>query len=167
MKKLFENVEGNRFKLLTESVNGEEYVISGLKKVFGSGLNEISYHRVEAVGLGYIKDVSTAQRISLQEAKRIAESFGYKDDETNAKFIKEEDRIDGPRNSLGVDPEPENIANHHNKLGVDPEEKREVEIARQILQIIDSPGMDRVMETEKGLLRTLAKELLQMHGGKA
>lgn len=88
MKKLFENVEGNRFKLLTESVNGQEHVISGLKKVFTSDLNEISYKRIETVGLGYIKDVSTAQRVSLQEAKKIAESFGYKDDEYNAKFVK-------------------------------------------------------------------------------
>jgi hypothetical protein len=147
MKRLFENVEGNRFKLLNEGVNGEEYVISGLKKVFGSGLNEISYYKIETVGLGYIKDVSTAQRISLQEAKRIAESFGYKDDEDNAKFVKEVNLEEVPYN-------PEQPQ----------EEKREVQIARQILSIIDSPGMDRVMETEKGQLRSLAQELLKLHG---
>ena len=90
MKKLFTNTGGNTFKLLNESViNGNELVNSGLKKVFANGGNKISYKQVESVGLGYIRDVSTAQRVSVQEAKRIASEYGYKDDEINENFVKE------------------------------------------------------------------------------
>jgi hypothetical protein len=88
MKKLFESVGGNKFKLLTESVKGQEHVASGLKKVFSGGNPKISYKQVESVGLGYINDVGTAQRVALQEAKEMASQFGYKDDENAKQFVK-------------------------------------------------------------------------------
>jgi hypothetical protein len=78
--------------LLKESVNGEELVASGMKKVFANahdtGAKTISYDQVEAVGLGYIKDVSTAQRVAYQTAVQIADKFGYWDDEANEQFAK-------------------------------------------------------------------------------
>jgi len=106
MKKLFENIEKNQFRLLKESVNGEELVASGMKKVFANahdpGAKTISYYQVEAVGLGYIKDVSTAQRVAYQIAVQIADKYGYWDDTENEQFAKN----DGSVTEVGLNKSP-------------------------------------------------------------
>jgi hypothetical protein len=92
MKKIFENVGGNRFRLITESmtetIQGAELVREGLKKVFSAGGQGITYTRIENVGLGYIKDVTTARKCALQEAKELASQYGYEDDENTETFVK-------------------------------------------------------------------------------
>ena len=92
MKKLFENVGGNKFKLITESISepikGSDLVREGLKKVFANSDIEVSYHRLANVGLGYIKDITEAKKCAIQEAREIASDFGFQDDEYNQKFIK-------------------------------------------------------------------------------
>ena len=60
----------------------------------------------------------------------------------------------------------ENPVSHPETDMSNPEEKREVQIGEEILNVINSAGMDHVMETEKGQLRQLANELIQMHGQK-
>jgi len=164
-QKLFENVGGNSFKLITENVEEinpkVKLVREGLKKVFGAGHKEISYKRLQGVGLGYIKSVADAQKTAIQEARILAKECGYMDDENSQKFVKENDfsNIDAQSStSAGA-----KIGSHESDMGA-PEEKREVQIGKEIMGIIDSPGMDRVMETEKSKLRRLAQELIQMHG---
>lgn len=149
MKKLFENVEGNKFRLLSESTEPKhELVESGLKKVFSNADGDISYRRIENVGLGYIKDVSEAQRVALQTARRLSESFGFKDDENSEKFVKEND----------VEQEPYSP-------GAAKEEKREVQIGKEIIEAINEPYN---MGTSQGEARkkviALAEELIKMHG---
>jgi hypothetical protein len=162
--------------LLTEQVEpkqkvqeASDHVRSGLEKVFSAGEKVISYRRVENVGLGYIRSVSEAIKCAVHESRPLAAKYGYKDDEVNEKFIKEENDFsklsaENPEHSMakvGPGESPHDETDMSN-----PEEKREVQIAREILVVIDSPGMDRVMETEKGKLRQLAQQLLQMHGAK-
>lgn len=171
--RLFENIGGNKFKLLTESQNvNESLVASGLKKVFMNAGNKISYNQVESVGMGYIKDIPTAKRFALDEARILAKEYGYKDSEDDARFVKDSANT----RPLKEDGEVSNYENGNRMVGThkksgetdmnNPEEKREVEIGKEMLSIIDSPGMDRVMETEKGKLRSLAQELIEMHGVK-
>jgi len=70
-------------------VNGaHELVWSGLTKVFSNDAFKISYKQIEAVGLGYIKDVSEAQRVALQAARELAPKHGYVEDENNRTFVK-------------------------------------------------------------------------------
>ena len=158
-KPLFTNVGGNQFKLLTESIdNGldkTELVRSGLKKVFSAGGKELSYHRIGGIGLGYIKSVSEARKTALQEAREIASEYGYVDNPDQNKFIKE----------VGWHDEESYKHSHGDEADMSqPEESREIQIGKEIIQVIESPGMDQAMETEKGRLRKLAQELIQMHG---
>lgn len=92
--------------LLKESVNGEELVASGMKKVFANAhetdAKTISYDQIEAVGLGYIKDVSTAQKVAYQCAVQIADKFGYWDDEEHEQFVKN----DGTVSEVGLNQSP-------------------------------------------------------------
>jgi len=89
--KLYENIGGNKFKLLVEAINPDrtELVRAGIKKVFSTGDKEISYYRLENVGFGYIKDVSTAKKCAIQESIDLAPEFGYENDEERAKFVKQ------------------------------------------------------------------------------
>ena len=86
----------NLKKLLTENVvqkprlTESDHVHNGLQKVFSAGDAEISYRRCENVGLGYIKSISEAVKIAIQESRKVAKTFGYRDDVDNAKFIKED-----------------------------------------------------------------------------
>ena len=151
-QKLFKNVEGNSFRLITESitetVKGADLVREGLKKVFSAGGTQIPYRRLENVGLGYIKDVSEATKIALQESRILAKEYGYVDEEGSQSFIRET-------------PHPEaNMAN--------PEEKREVQIGKTILDVIrELDGERDLANFSRGLLEIskLAEELLKMHGG--
>jgi hypothetical protein len=164
MKKIFKNVGGNQFKLLTESIEKDavnestSLIRSGLKKVFSSGNKELSYKRVQSVGLGYIKSPSEAAKTALQEAREIAAECGYVDNPNQAKFVREVDWYDEEsyKHSHGD-------TQHDEEDMSNPEEAREVQIGKEIIKVIESPGMDQAMETEKGRLRKLATELIDMH----
>jgi hypothetical protein len=99
-QKLFENIGGNTFKLITESVDevnpNAKLVRSGLKKVFSAGDKTLSYKRLQGVGLGYIKSVEEAKKTAIQEARELAKEYGYMDNESAQAFVKEDehDRID-------------------------------------------------------------------------
>jgi len=148
-QKLFENVGGNQFKLITESVEEPnpkaKLVREGLKKVFGNGIKELSYKYLQGIGLGYIKQVEEAKKTALQEARTLAKEYGYMDQEASQKFVKENDfsKLDAqdPMSAMAK---------------ISP-----AEIGQQIIAIVDSPGMDQAMETEKGKLRQLAQNLIQ------
>jgi len=157
MKKLFENVEGNRFRLLTESISEPKsgLVREGLKKVFSSAGNEISYGNVQNIGLGYIKDVNEARKCALDEAREIASEFGFKDDMNRSKFIRED---------LGSNPETNVSA---------PEENREIQIGKKIIQYAQL--LKKYMGKEEegsgkwasaNAIEKYAEELIQMHGAK-
>ena len=170
--KLFENIEGNKFRLLKESTLDENktYVQSGLKKVFSNADGNVSYRQIETVGMGYIRDINAAKRFALQEAREIAESFGYKDNEEEAKFIKD---------SPNVRPlKEENEDSRHQTGDIESRyesgikfrtsgEKREVQIGKSILSYILAYSNENV--TEQLFLdgiKKLAEELIKMHGGK-
>lgn len=94
MKKrlLFENVGGNQFKLTapSESHPKSGVIREGLRKIFASANGQsLSYQYISNVGMGYIKDVGEARKVSLQEAIDIANEYGYVNDDQNAKFVKE------------------------------------------------------------------------------
>lgn len=146
-QKIFENIGGNTFKLITESVDEinpkAKLVREGLKKVFGAGNKSLSYKRLQGVGLGYIKSVEEAKKTAIQEARVLAKEYGYMDNENAQAFVREE--------------HPEsNMSN--------PEESREVQIGKEILQALDNMN---VASTSGGLandIRKLAQELITMHG---
>lgn len=149
-QKLFENIGGNRFKLISENIDKNpksDLIREGLKKIFSSANGkDLSYKSLANIGMGYIKDVSEARKCALQEARQIAEEFGYQDDENNAKFVK------------GDDSSPENVSN--------PEEAKEVKIGKEILSIIENhlqydlhPSHDEAVEK----IKALANELVQTH----
>lgn len=158
-QKLFENVGGNSFKLITESVEEvnpqAKLVREGLKKVFGSGEKSFSYKRLQGVGLGYIKSVSEAQKTAIQEARILAKEYGYVDHEETQKFVKENDfsKIDAQSStSAGA-----KIGSHETDMG-NPEEKREVQIGKEIIKLCQ--GTDSNFPE----IIALAQELIQMHG---
>jgi hypothetical protein len=182
MNKLFENIDGNRFKLISESVSNDEpkssLVRKGLKKVFSEGEKEYSYKKLEGVGLGYIRDISEAKTCALREARELALEFGYKDDENNAKFVKEDDDLDNNdknpefqekdkdqfrkdrsnspegkevRKSLGMDEDETDMG--------DPAEKREVQISRKIFDLSSRHKGD----ADFAQIRLWAQELLDIH----
>jgi hypothetical protein len=161
MNKLFENVDGNRFKLISESIEEQEpkssLVRKGLKKVFSEGEKEYSYKRLEGVGLGYIRNVSEAKKCALQEARELALEFGYKDNEEEAKFIKE----------FGPHPDP-NLPCNKNKS---KEEFRELQIGQKILQLseeaISNVQNIKLVSKNLDLIDQLAEELIALHTGKA
>lgn len=140
MKKLFENIEGNKFKLISESTDIDipksSLIRNGLKKVFSEGEKEYSYKRLETLGMGYIRNIQEAKRCALKEARELASEFGYTDEEDQQKFVKE----DGTA-----------------------EEKREVQIGKEILSALENMN---VTSTSGGLaedIRKLAQELIDMH----
>ena len=115
-QKLFENIGGNQFKLITESIDEvnpkAKLVREGLKKVFGAGDKRLSYKKLQGVGLGYIKSVEEAKKTAIQEARILAKEYGYKDDEDQQYF----DKSDMPGET--------DIS--------DPNEKREIKIAKEM-----------------------------------
>jgi hypothetical protein len=151
--KLFENIEGNKFRLLKENTLDENksYVKSGIKKVFSNAEGNVSYRQVETVGLGYIRDINTAKRFALQEAREIAEEFGYKDHEDEAKFIKDSPNVRPLKKEVAFD-----------------DEKREVQIGNEIKQIVDKlyPQIPKNIVQEFIKIKILAAELIRMHGAK-
>lgn len=179
-KKLFENVNGNCFRLLTESMESPQsnLVRSGIKKVFANAKGNVSYNMVENVGLGYIKDVSEAIKCALQEAREVAKEFGFKDDENSEKFIKtvNEDGgmsaydVGGFENDQFPMTQSKRKSSSHDETDMsNPEESREVQIAKEIKQAVNIiigndenvPGYDLLNK-----IHVLAQELIKMHGGK-
>ena len=143
-QKLFGNVSGNQFRLLTESVetvNGADLVRGGLRKIFANGGKSISYARLEGVGFGYIKDISTAKRVALQESQELASEYGYEENPEAEAFEKPEP---------GDYPETETESDN---------EQTEVEIAEQILELAS-----RIQDKELAeQIIALATQLIDMH----
>jgi hypothetical protein len=182
MKKLFENIEGNKFRLLSEGKEiNEALVASGVKKVFmNSGDAPISYYRIESVGMGYIKDINTAKKVALQEARELMKEFGYKDSEDESKFVKDTPNplpvkendysklsAENPEHSMAKRTSDEdNMSN--------PEEKREVQIGKEILDylsVIYTNNPHLIHDTDENdiqvylkKIESTARRLLKMHG---
>ena len=169
----------NLKQLLTENtvaskprLTEADHVQNGLQKVFAAGDVEISFRRCENVGLGYIKSISEAVKISMQESRKCAKMFGYREDADNAKFIKEDvndfGKIDAqsPEGAMTkVSPEELPDSQDHAE-----EEKSEVRIANAIISIIDSINdweNEGEENMQKGMkIKQLAQELLKIHGVK-
>lgn len=158
--KLFENVNGNQFRLLTESIteaNQADLVRGGLKKVFGAGDSKIPYLRLENVGLGYIKDVNEAKKCALQESKNIAPFFGYKANDSKREFVKED--MDVPDS-------------HSESDMTNPEETREVQMIKGIQRCLDtikqvSPKFSNpTVESELSNIQLYVYDLLKRHNEK-
>ena len=130
-QKLFENIGGNTFKLITESVDevnpNAKLVRSGLKKVFSTGDKSLSYKRLEGVGFGYIRSVEEAKKTAIQEARILAKEYGYVEDENAQAFVKEDehDRIDPDQRWDKVPQHPETSA-------AEPAEAQEVQMGNNI-----------------------------------
>jgi len=131
-----------------------------------NGGKEISYKRLQNVGLGYIKDVTQAARCALREAKALAEEFGYQDDENNQKFVKENDfsklSAENPEHSrakVGSDE-----GEHEESDTSNSEEKREVQIGKEIVKLTGYGELD-IDKTQR--VRELAQELIALHRGEA
>jgi len=167
----------NLKKLITEEIEPKkpklqesaELVRSGLEKVFSSGGSEISYRRLENVGLGYIRSVSEAFKCAIQESRKIAKSFGYKDDEVNAKFIKEDNDFskmsaENPEDRL-AQVHPEELP-HDETDRSNSSEVREVQIGKEILNALDNLNVASTSAGIVGDIRKLAQELIDMHGEK-
>ncbi len=163
--KLFENVSGNQFKLITESIIEDNpkavLVREGLKKVFSAGDKILSYKRLQGVGLGYIKSVEEARKTAITEARGIATTCGYIDDPYNQVFIKEASTGEWNQESSHDEPDMSN-----------PEENREVKIAKGILQSAATvrkmlpknthPTIDSELQT----IELYVNELINMHKNK-
>ena len=163
MKKLFTNVNGNQFQLLKESIdNGLDkttLVREGLKKVFSAGSPELSYRRVEGVGMGYIKSVSEATKTAIQEARQIAAEYGYMDNPDQAKFVKEIDT-----NPEGDMAHPEaNTGNPEADMSA-PKESREVQIALEIKKLIAKLVPSENLAKSEHAIIDLCNELIKLHG---
>jgi len=160
--KLFENVGGNQFKLITENmeeVNPKAKLVrEGLKKVFSSGDKKLSYKRLQGVGLGYIKSVEEAKKTAIQEARELAKEYGYMDNENAQAFVREDehDRIDPDQKWDKVPQHPESSMSN-------PEEAREVQIGREILNALDNMNMASIDGVVGDDIRKLAQELIALH----
>jgi hypothetical protein len=154
-QKLFEHTGGNRFKLITESVDVESHpyltlIREGLKKVFSNGGKKLSYTQLANIGMGYIKNVNEARKCAMQEARDLASEYGYVDNEGQSQFVKEFQRADGTDTS-----EPPRSP-----------EKREVRIGEDIIRYATEISDRSDVEELKAKIIELANELIQMHGGK-
>lgn len=162
LKKLLkENVEAPKTKL-DETMDN---VRSGLQKVFTDGGSEISYKRLENVGLCYIKgSVSEAFKTAIKESRKMAKTFGYKDDESKGRFIKEENDF-GKMSAENPDHRMAQVSSEeqpHDETDMNnPAEKAEVRIGKEILRLTGYGQLD-IDQTQR--VRELAKELLKIHG---
>jgi len=167
--RLFENTGGNKFRLLKENVNvNESLVASGVKKVFMNSGGDISFKRIETVGMGYIKDITTAKQIALQEARILAKEYGYKEDEDQAKFVKENDfsKLDAQNPSHAQAKVGSNEVGQETDMS-NQEEQQEVQIGKQILAIIESDlkfDLHPSHEAAVAKIKTLVEQLIKMHG---
>jgi len=161
--KLFENVGNNKFKLLTEAMDPDraKLIREGLKKVFANTKTELSYDKIQNFGLGFIKDVNTARKCALQEARDIAPALGFSDHPETGTFVKE------------AEVAKENEASHE-ETPDSPEEKREVQIGKEIIKLLKADGQGRGVKGSVIVpspedcfqISKLAFELIKMHGAK-
>jgi len=169
----------NLKQLLTENTAPKEKILeaadhvrSGLEKVFAAGDVEISYRRCENVGLGYIKSISEAMKVSVTESRKVAKAFGYRDDSAKKKFIKEDNNFNqldaqnstSPQAKMSPEEQPHDETDMSNS-----EESREVKIGKEILRLCKVPGVSRedpYPEADLEGIAKLAQELIQMHGQK-
>lgn len=133
-----------------------DLVRKGLEKVFESSDGDIPYRRLENVGLGYIKNVSEAIKTAVKESRKLAEKYGYSDNEIREIFIKTHVKEEEKHSETNMN---------------NPEEKREVQIARAILKELDNAGGEGIeihdaVSVILNRIETLARELLTMHGAK-
>ena len=170
-QKLFENLGGNTFKLITESVVEDNpkasLVREGLKKVFSAGDKSLSYKRLQGVGMGYIKSVEEAKKTAIQEARELAKEYGYVENENAQAFVKEDehDRID-PDQKWDTVPQ---LPKHNETDMSNSEEAQEVQIGKEILSLIS--GVDGASTTQElydvlTKIVPLAQKLITMHGQK-
>lgn len=175
----------NLKKLLTESADpkqkiqeSSDLVRGGLEKVFSNSTGNIPYRRLENVGLGYIKSVSEAIKVALQESRKVAKTYGYRDDETNEVFIKENDfsamSAENPSHRDAMKTTGE--LPHGEMDSSNGEEQQEVKIGNQIIGLtkivqeklerhsLGQDGMDIIASV--GHIELLAKKLIEMHGAK-
>lgn len=158
----------NLKQLLTEQAEpkqkvqeASDHVRSGLEKVFSAGESQIPYRRVENVGLGYIRSVSEAIKVAVHESRKMAKSFGYKDDESGERFIKEENdfsKLSAENPEHGMAKQSSEEMPHDETDMSNPEETREVQIGKEILKLCQGTDVNFPEIAE------LAKELIQMHG---
>lgn len=169
LKKLLTETKQTKKALLMESA---DHVRSGLEKVFGSGDREISYRRCENVGLGYIKSISEAFKVAMTESRKVAKNFGYRDDESQCKFIKEEQDFSNldaqsPESSMAK-MSPEEMPHDETDMS-NPEERKEVDIANELIDIAARNGAGGATGTNSNAwdkVIELGKELKAMHGQK-
>ena len=147
-KILFENVGGNQFKLISENVNQAsktDMVREGLKKIFESANGKpLTYKSLANVGMGYIKDVGEARKCALQEARYIAEAFGYMENADQQAFVKE---IESENN-----PQPDATSGNPSQIG------------QQILDVVNeflSHDLHPYHEEGVEKIRKLAQQLIQ------
>lgn len=148
MKKLFENTNGNTFKLINENVDNSATLIrEGLKKIFSNAGKSVTYAYIQNIGVGYIKDINKARKVALQEAMEISEEYGFVNDANTQQFVREDESEMDMSN---------------------PEEKREVQIGKEIINltrpIITSTEFDSKAQPAITQIQALAKELIRMHG---
>lgn len=165
----------NLKQLLTENTAPKEkimeaadHVRSGLEKVFAAGSVEISYRQCENVGLGYIKSISEAMKVASTEARVLAKTFGYRADESKKKFIKEDNdfsKINAQDPTSGQTKVASNEQPHDETDMSSPEESREVQIAKEIKDIVNKviPHVAQEAKHDFLKLKVLAEELLTMH----
>ena len=163
-QKLFENVGQNQFKLITESVVEDNpkaaLVREGLKKVFSSGMKELSYKRLQGVGMGYIKSVEEAKKTAIQEARELAAEYGYVENESAQTFVKEAATGEGNRESS------------HDETNASNESMVVDSILSLCHDYLNSVGRDTKSGEYAGGMYTvkniekLAQQLVQSHGPK-
>ena len=169
-QKLFENIGGNTFKLITESIDevnpNAKLVRSGLKKVFSAGDKSLSYKRLQGVGLGYIKSVEEAKKTAIQEARELAREYGYMDNENAQAFVKEDenDRIE-PDQRWDKVPQ----TSQPNTHGL--EESNDAQIGIKLKRILELSQQSLLSGTNVVILQKslyevgkIAQELISMHG---
>jgi hypothetical protein len=167
-QKLFENVSGNQFRLMTESADPKAGMIrEGLKKVFASANGKgLSYKSLQNFGLGFIKDVTEARKCALQEARDLAPEFGYRDNEKSAQFVRENDfsKLDAqnPEHRMATRSSDELDGNESDMSN--PEEAREVQIGHEILDAYNKYKNDP--DKLKEIVLSLAQELLDIHNSR-
>jgi hypothetical protein len=162
MKKLFNNVGGNQFRLLTESIdqssNGEPKEVlllrEAIKKIFSSGENKLKYSKLQNMGFGFIKNISEAQKCALKEARMLAESFGYKDDERKKQFVKEND---------GEMSDYDRSSSENGAPMAGTRIPREVRIGKEIIRYTTEISDRSDVEELKAKIIELAQELISLH----
>jgi hypothetical protein len=147
-KRLFENVNGNTFKMLKENTESkpmhEAVVASGLKKVFENAKSKVTYKQVEAVGFGYIKDLTEAKNTAMKEARILAKEFNFKENEETGVFVKETET-------------------HPTQPNDEVAEQKEVRIGEQIIALIDNHIKKHGSAGRLGEIKKLAEDLIELH----